>query len=66
MVPSNNPKQLALVEVVDTATAVGCEIVIDVEEVQPKVVPLASLTVTEYVPATRPLMSSVVAPLLHK
>lgn len=47
-------------------TAVSCAgwvMVTEVDDVQPLVLPLASLTVTVYVPAARPLRSCVLAPL---
>ena len=59
-VPLFPPKQVTLVWLVNTAiSCVGCEIRIDVTFVQP----LASVVVTVYVPAIRPLTSWVVAPV---
>ncbi len=65
-VPVAAPLHTGLVCVVDTTTAVGSVIVTDVDDVQPSVLPAASLTVTEYVPAARPLRSWLVEPLLQE
>ncbi len=61
-VPFVPPLQLTFVAVAVAEIAVGCVTVTEAVAVQP----LASVSVTLYVPATRPVRSCVVAPLLHK
>ena len=61
-VPLVPPLQFTLVPAALAVRVAGCVIVLLVVAVQP----LASVTVTEYVPALRVVRSCVVAPLLHK
>ena len=61
--PSLNPLQLALLSTtVDATTLAGSVMIVLVLSVHP----LASDTVTLYVPATTPVMLAVVAELLHR
>ena len=60
--PSELPLQLVLLSTTEAATNdVGSVTVTEVESVHP----LASVTVTEYVPAAIPVMDAVVAELLQ-
>ena len=61
-VPLLPPLQLAGVALQFTVTAVGC-VTTDVQVAEQ---PLASVTVTVYVPASLPLIVDVIADVLHK
>ena len=62
-VPSESPLQLMLLSTTDEATKTAGSVIVELEL---SVQPLASVTVTLYVPATIPVMLAVVALLLHE